>query len=66
MTTDHLSADKPLALRPREAAVALGISERSLWEWTHHGDIPHVRIGRSVIYPVDELRDWLSRRSKTK
>ena len=54
-----------LALRPREAAKALGVSERSLWEWTHRGEIPHVRVGRSVLYPVDGLRDWLNRRAET-
>ena len=51
-----------LALRPREAAKALGISERTLWAWTHDGDLPHVRIGRMTLYPVDALRDWLRRR----
>jgi excisionase family DNA binding protein len=58
MTTETISTDT-LALRPREAAKALGVSERSLWEWTHRGDIPHVRVGRTILYPVDALRDWL-------
>jgi excisionase family DNA binding protein len=48
-----------LAMRPREAAVALGISERLLWEWTNRGEIPHVRIGKAILYPVDVLRRWL-------
>jgi len=51
---------KRLALRPREAAQALGISERHLWTWTNQGRIPHVRIGRSVIYPRDVLDRWLA------
>jgi len=58
-------ATKPaLALRPREAAKALGVSERLLWDWTHHGDVPHVRIGRTILYPVDALRDWLKRQAE--
>jgi len=48
-----------LALRCREAAQALGISERLLWEWTNRGSIPHVRLGKAILYPVDALRDWL-------
>ena len=48
-----------LAMRPREAAAALGISERLLWAWTHSGEIPHVRIGKAILYPVDVLRRWL-------
>ena len=54
----------PLALRPREAAKALGIGERLLWEMTKNGEIPCVRLGnRLVLYPVDVLRDWLKNRA---
>jgi len=49
----------PLALRPREAARALGIGERLLWSETNAGRIPCVRIGRAVIYPVAMLQAWL-------
>lgn len=49
-----------LALRPRDAARALGIGERKLWEMTNRGEIPCVRIGRCVTYPVDLLREWLT------
>ncbi len=48
-----------LALRPREAAVSLGISERKLWELTNCGKVPHVRMGKAILYPVDALRRWL-------
>lgn len=69
MTDDfRLGAVRPenpaLALRPRDAAKALGIGERLLWEMTKNGEIPCVRIGtRLVIYPVDVLRDWLKSRA---
>jgi len=52
-----------LALRPREAARALGISERLLWSKTTTNEIPHCRIGRAVLYPVDRLRRWLAERA---
>ena len=45
-----------LALRPKEAARALGIGERLLWSKTNSGEIPHVRIGRAVVYPIDLAR----------
>jgi excisionase family DNA binding protein len=54
----------PLALRPRQAARALGLSVRHLWQLTRDGSIPHVRVGRrAILYPVDELRAWLSRQA---
>lgn len=58
------SNDSPLAMRPRDAAKALGISPRLLWQLTHDGNIPCVRIGtgkrRTVLYPTTELLAWLS------
>lgn len=56
----------PLALRPREAAKALGISERTLWGQTApRGPLPCVRLGRSVVYPVEALQGWLRQASST-
>jgi predicted DNA-binding transcriptional regulator AlpA len=53
-----------LAMRPREAAKALGISQRLLWEQTNQGMVPHVRLGKAILYPVDSLRDWLQRQAQ--
>ncbi len=49
-----------LALRPKDAARAIGISERLLWTQTNMGLIPCVRIGQAVLYPVEVLRTWLA------
>ena len=60
-----LKAETPcLSMRPREAALALGISERLLWDWTRRGLVPHVRIGGVVVYPTDALRDWLRKQTE--
>jgi excisionase family DNA binding protein len=48
-----------LSLRPRQAAKAIGVSERTLWTWTHNGEVPHIRMGKAILYPVDALRRWL-------
>ncbi len=53
-----------LALRPKDAARALGIGERLLWSKTNTGEIPCVRIGRAVVYPVELLRVYLARQSQ--
>jgi len=49
-----------LALRPRDAAQALGIGTRLLWTLTNRGEIPHVRLGAAVLYPVEALRRFLA------
>jgi len=54
-----------LSLRPAQAARALGISARALWSLTAAGEIPHVRLSRKMlVYPVHELREWLSQKTK--
>lgn len=52
-----------LALRPKEMAKVLGIGERKLWELTNRNEIPCVRIGRRVLYPVDLVREWLAKQA---
>jgi len=58
---------QPLAMRPREAAKALSISERHLWQLTHDGCIPCARVGtgkrKTVLYSVPDLQTWLSNQS---
>ena len=49
-----------LALRAPEAAAALGIGVQLLWQKTNCHEIPCVRIGRAVVYPVAVLEKWLS------
>jgi predicted DNA-binding transcriptional regulator AlpA len=56
-----------LLLKGREAAEALGISERTLWELTAREEIPVIRIpgrgkeARSLRYDVADLRAWIDR-----
>ena len=53
-----------LAMRPREAAKALGISARLLWKHTERGTIPHIRLGRAILYPVASLNTWLDQEAQ--
>ena len=55
-----------LALRPADAARALGIGVRKLWELTNRGLVPHVRLGRAVVYPISELEKWLASQAQGK
>lgn len=48
-----------LALKPRDAAAAIGISERLLWERTKAGEVPHKRIASRIVYPVEALRQYI-------
>lgn len=63
---DDANTTPRLALRPKEACVALSIGSRLLWTLTNQNLVPHVRLGRAVVYPVDELRRWLSEQAQKK
>ena len=61
MTLDTLNGR--LALRPKEAAEALGISERTL-----RAILPRlstVRVGNAVLIPIDALREWLRQEARS-
>jgi excisionase family DNA binding protein len=60
MSPSVIGDPEQMALRAKDAAKALAISERTLWSLTNRGLIPHVRIGRAVLYPVGSLRQWLA------
>jgi hypothetical protein len=51
-----------VALRPAEAARALGVSERKLRELLPR--LPHVRLDGIVVLPVDQLRRWLAEQTE--
>ena len=51
-----------IALRPREAAAALGVSERAFR--TMLPRLPHVREGGVLMIPVRELQEWLRERAR--
>ena len=50
-----------LALRPAEAAEALGISESALRRLAP--ELPRVRMGGLIVYPVAALAKWLEARA---
>ncbi len=67
MDTQHTSSGESnergaivLALRRKEAAAALGISERKLWELTNRGIVPCVRFDTIVTYPLAALEQMLA------
>ena len=59
----HVESVGPLALGPRDAALALGVSERTLCTYTRRHGVPHVRLGRRILNPVHEQTEWLTRRT---
>ncbi len=55
--SDFLDLSRRIALRPKEAAAALGVSERTLRQMLP--EMPHTRRGGVVLIPVRALVQWL-------
>jgi excisionase family DNA binding protein len=52
-----------LLLKPTEAGEILGLGRSKVYEMLANGELPVVRVGRSVRVPVEALREWVSRQT---
>jgi excisionase family DNA binding protein len=60
---------RPLAvgevmLTLREAAQKLRISERTLRSYVKRGIIPHLRLGRNILFPLRRLEKWIEQHTR--
>src|SRR5215510_2614699 len=53
-----------LLLRPHEAAEILGIGRSKIYALLATGDVPGVRVGRSLRIPVLALQRWVAEKSE--
>lgn len=54
---------RKLAVKPKEAAEMLSISERTLSDLASSKEIRAIKVGRAVIYYIRELERWLAVKS---
>ncbi|WP_145078891.1 helix-turn-helix domain-containing protein [Aureliella helgolandensis] len=62
-----IAMDQTVSLSPRlvtarQAAEMLGLSERTLFKLRHQGQLPFVRVGRSIRFAVASLDSWVRQR----
>jgi excisionase family DNA binding protein len=53
---------RPLALRLREAAAALSVSQKTVERLTMSGELPSVKLGRVRLYEISVLESFLKSR----
>ncbi|AMV32771.1 Helix-turn-helix domain protein [Pirellula sp. SH-Sr6A] len=57
--------DDRMALRLSEAAMALGISQRTLWGLVKAGEIKSFRASKNIhLIETDELRRWMAQKTE--
>jgi len=65
LTPPERTESPKLLLTPREAAETLSVCEKSLWSLTApRGPIKCVRLGRSVRYSIEALREFINQQSQ--
>ncbi len=50
-------------LTPEEVAMLLGVKLSTIYQWTHQGFIPHVKIGRFVRFNETAVVKWVEKRA---
>ena len=55
--------DNRILLRADEAAKALGVSQAQVFKLAQRGELPCVRIGRSVRFPRKALQAWIEEKT---
>ena len=50
-------------LTPQEIAEVLGVQPSTIYQWTHQGYIPYVKIGKFVRFKEKDVERWVE--SKT-
>ncbi|MFH1374777.1 MAG: helix-turn-helix domain-containing protein [bacterium] len=49
-------------LTVQEIADLLGIQPSTVYQWTHEGFIPHVKLGRLVRFREGEVSQWIEKK----
>ena len=54
----------PLLLNTTQLADLLGVSHSSVYELIQKSGFPSLRIGKRIVIPKEELRQWISDNTK--
>ena len=54
----------PLLLNVKQLADLLGVSDSSVYELIQETGFPSLRIGKRLVIPKEELREWISTHTK--
>ena len=53
-----------LCLSASEVSEQTGVSLSLVRKLTRSGEIPHIKVGRRILYPVSGIDDWLESRTE--
>ena len=51
-------------LKPHEVAELLGVEKSTIYQWTHQGFIPHVKLRNLVRFRPKAIAEWVEKREQ--
>ncbi len=54
---------EPITVPVEEAARLLGISKPTVYSMIRGEGLPHIKLNRRTVIPVDKLREWVNERA---
>ncbi|MGD8535282.1 MAG: helix-turn-helix domain-containing protein [Candidatus Aminicenantes bacterium] len=49
-------------LTPEELSQILHVKISTIYQWTHMGTIPFVKIGKLIRFKEDDVKEWIDKR----
>lgn len=50
-------------LRPEDVAEMLGVKKSTVYQWSHRGYIPHIKLGKLLRFDEEAVIEWLEKKS---
>ena len=50
-------------LTPDEVAELLSVRKSTIYQWTHQGFIPHIKLGKFVRFKEGDVAKWVKRKT---
>lgn len=58
-----METKRPTLLTTEEVAELLRHHPVTIMHWVHRNEIPHIRISHRLLYPLEEILEWLEERT---
>jgi excisionase family DNA binding protein len=44
----------------------INVKKKTIYDWTHKKQIPHVKMGRLLRFDLDDIEKWIRRTNRSK
>ena len=45
---------------------AINVNKKTIYDWTHKKQIPHIKMGRLLRFDLDDIEKWIRRTNRSK